>query len=432
MLTFCCSQIIQMPMNIYGSIILIALLAGFILETLADRLNLKALDPELPEEFAGVYDAEKYAGSQEYTRVKTRFGLVTGIFDLLVLLLFWQLGGFNYLDQLVRAWQYGTVVNGLIFTGCLLLARTVISLPFSIYSTFIIEERFGFNRTTPLTFLTDLLKGIFLAVVLGGPLLATVLWFFDTTGSAAWLWCWAAVTSFTLFVQFIAPTWIMPLFNKFTPLAEGELREAIFAFADSVGFSLQNVFVMDGSKRSSKSNAFFTGFGRNKRIALFDTLIEKHTVPELVGVLAHEIGHYKKKHILQGLAISIVHTGIMLYLLSIFVSHPGLFAAFQMEHSSVYAGMIFFGLLLTPLDMVLAPLMKLLSRYNEFEADRFAVESTGEPDSMIDALKKLSLHNLANLTPHPFYVFLHYSHPPLLQRIAALREVAGKEYKQGV
>jgi len=243
----------------------------------------------------------------------------------------------------------------------------------------------------------------------------------------AWLWCWGAVTVFTLFVQFIAPTWIMPLFNKFTPLGEGELREAIFAFADSVGFSLQNVFVMDGSKRSSKSNAFFTGFGRNKRIALFDTLIEKQTVAELVGVLAHEIGHYKKKHIFQGMAISIVHTGVMLYLLSIFVSHPGLFAAFQMEHSSVYAGMIFFGLLFTPLDMVLSPLMSMLSRYNEFEADRFAGEKTGRPQSLIDALKKLSVDNLANLTPHPFYVLLHYSHPPLLQRIAALRAVGGQE-----
>jgi len=189
---------------------------------------------------------------------------------------------------------------------------------------------------------------------------------------------------------------------------------------------------MDGSKLSSKSNAFFTGFGRNKRIALFDTLIEKQTVAELVGVLAHEIGHYKKKHIFQGMAISIVHTGVMLYLLSIFVSHPGLFAAFQMEHSSIYAGMIFFGLLFTPLEMILSPLMNALSRYNEFEADRFAGEKTGRPQSLIDALKKLSVDNLANLTPHPFYVFLHYSHPPLLQRIAALRSVVGKANDQGV
>jgi STE24 endopeptidase len=412
-------------MNIYGLIILIALLANFVLALIADWLNLRALDPLLPSEFAGVYDTEKYASSQEYTRVGTRFGFVTGTFDLALLLIFWQVGGFNYLDQLVRGWGLGVVATGLVFTGILLLAKTLISLPFSIYSTFVIEERFGFNRTSPATFIADLGKGIMLTIVLGGPLLAAVLWFFATTGNLAWLWCWGAVTLFTLVVQFIAPAWIMPLFNKFSPLEEGDLREAIFKFADSVGFSLKNVFVMDGSKRSSKSNAFFTGFGRNKRIALFDTLINKHSVPELVGVLAHEIGHYQKKHITQGMVISILHTGVMLYLLSIFVSHPGLFSAFFMDHSSVYAGMIFFGLLFTPIELVLSLLMNILSRHNEFEADAFAAEHTGAPESMIEALKKLSADNLANLTPHPFYVLLHYSHPPLLQRIAALRALAG-------
>lgn len=414
-------------MNIYGLIILIALLANFVLALIADWLNLRALDPQLPNEFAGVYDTEKYASSQEYTRVGTRFGLVTGTFDLILLLIFWQAGGFNYLDQLVRGWGLGMVATGLLFTGILLLAKTVISLPFSIYSTFVIEERFGFNRTTPATFIADLSKGIALTILLGGPLLAAVLWFFATTGGLAWLWCWGVVTLFTLTVQFVAPAWIMPLFNKFSPLEEGELRQAIFKFAESVGFSLQNVFVMDGSKRSSKSNAFFTGFGRNKRIALFDTLISKHSVPELVGVLAHEIGHYQKKHITQGMVISILHTGVMLYLLSIFVSHPGLFSAFYMDHSSVYAGMIFFGLLFTPIELVLSLLMNILSRHNEFEADAFAAKHTGEPESMIAALKRLSADNLANLTPHPFYVLLHYSHPPLLQRIAALRSPADRK-----
>jgi STE24 endopeptidase len=414
-------------MNIYGAIILVALLGNFVVGIIADWLNLRALAPELPAEFAGVYDSGKYAASQAYTRVKTRFGFVTGTFDLALLLLFWQVGGFNYLDQLVRGWGYGVVATGLLFTGILLLAKTLLGLPFSIYSTFVIEERFGFNRTSPATFLADLLKGVALTIVLGGPLLAAVLWLFATAGPLAWLWCWAAVSLFTLLVQFVAPTWIMPLFNKFTPLAEGELRRAIFAFAESVDFPLRNVFVMDGSKRSSKSNAFFTGFGRNKRIALFDTLINNHTVPELVGVLAHEIGHYQKKHILQGLVIGILHTGVMLYLLAIFVSHPGLFAAFYMEHSSVYAGMIFFGLLLTPIELVLSLLMNLLSRHNEFAADAFAAEHTGAPASMIGALKKLSVHNLANLTPHPFYVFIHYSHPPLLQRITALRAAAAEK-----
>ncbi|MBU0482658.1 MAG: M48 family metallopeptidase [Proteobacteria bacterium] len=414
-------------MNIYGWIILAALLANYFLELVSDRLNLAALEPELPQEFAGVYDPAEYARSQQYTRTRTGFGLLTGTFNLLILLLFWQLGGFNALDQLVRGWQFNVIVTGLIFSGLLLLAKTVISLPFTLYSTFVIEEKFGFNRTTPATFVADLLKGLLLTVLLGGPLLAGVLWFFEATGQFAWLWCWFAVTLFTLIVQFVAPTWIMPLFNKFSPLEEGALREAIFSFADSVGFSLQNVFVMDGSKRSSKSNAFFTGFGRNKRIALFDTLINKHSVGELVAVLAHEIGHYQKKHILQGIMISIVHTGVMLYLLSIFVSHPGLFSAFAMEHSSVYAGLLFFGLLFTPLEMILAPLMHMLSRHNEYEADRFAVTNTDEPENMINALKKLAATNLANLTPHPFHVFLHYSHPPLLARIAAIREITPRE-----
>ncbi len=414
-------------MNIYGLIILIALVANFVLALIADWLNLRALDPQLPSEFAGIYDTEKYARSQEYTRVGTRFGFVTGTFDLALLLIFWQVGGFNYLDQLVRGWGLGLLATGLVFTGLLLLAKTLISLPFSIYSTFVIEERFGFNRTSPATFIADLGKGIILTILLGGPLLAAVLWFFATAGNLAWLWCWGAVTIFTLTVQFIAPAWIMPLFNKFSPLEEGDLRQAIFNFADSVGFSLKNVFVMDGSKRSNKSNAFFTGFGRNKRIALFDTLINKHSVAELVGVLAHEIGHYQKKHIFQGMVISILHTGLMLYLLSIFVSHPGLFSAFYMDHSSVYAGMIFFGLLFTPLELVLSVLMNILSRHNEFEADAFAAEHTRAPEQMINALKKLSVDNLANLTPHPFYVLLHYSHPPLLQRINALRATAGGE-----
>ncbi len=414
-------------MNIYGWIILIALLTNFIIELISDRLNIKALAPELPDEFAGVYDPDKYARSQEYTKTRTRFGFKVGLFDLVLLLAFWQIGGFNWLDQIVRGWGLNTIVSGLLFCGLLIIARTLISLPFKIYSTFVIEEEFGFNRTTPATFVTDLLKGLLLTVILGGPLLAAILAFFEYAGHLAWLWCWIAVTVFTLIVQFIAPTWIMPLFNKFTPLEEGELREAIFAFADKVGFSLQNVFVMDGSKRSSKSNAFFTGFGRNKRIALFDTLINQQTVDELVGVLAHEIGHYQKKHIIQGMGISIIHTGIMLYLLSIFVSHAGLFSAFYMDHSSIYAGMIFFGMLFTPLEMILGPLMNLLSRKNEYEADRFAIENTGESESMINALKKLAAHNLANLTPHPFYVFMHYSHPPLLQRIAAIRKIAGKE-----
>ncbi|RMI15140.1 MAG: M48 family peptidase [Calditrichaeota bacterium] len=411
-------------MNIYGIIILTALIGSYLLELITDLLNLKALRPELPEEFRDVYDPEKYRRSQEYTRARTRFGILTSTVSLAVTLAFWFAGGFNYLDQIVRGWNLGNIGTGLAYIGVLALARGLLSLPFTIYSIFVIEERFGFNKTTPKTFVLDLIKGTLLSLTIGGVVLAGVLWFFEHAGSLAWLYCWAAVTLFMLIMQFIAPTWIMPLFNKFTPLEDGELKQAILEYARSVHFPLQNVFVIDGSRRSTKSNAFFTGFGKNKRIALFDTLIANHTVRELVAVLAHEIGHYKKKHILKSMIISIVHMGVMFYLLSIFLTHRGLFEAFFMEHMSVYAGLIFFAMLFSPIEMILSLLLHIFSRKNEFEADRFAAETIEDPEDMVRALKKLSAHNLSNLTPHPAYVFLHYSHPPVLERIRAIRNLA--------
>ena len=415
-------------MNIYGVIILATLLASYLLDLITEIINLKALREELPEEFADVYDREKYRKSQAYTRERTRFGLLTSSFGLLVTLVFWFAGGFNYLDEIVRSWSLGPIWTGLLYIGILILARSAISLPFSIYSTFAIEERYGFNKTTPKTFILDLIKGTALGIVIGGAVLAGVLYFFEYSGPYAWLYCWIAVTLFSLVMQFIAPTWIMPLFNKFTPLEEGDLRSAIMDYARSVKYPLENLFVMDGSKRSSKSNAFFTGFGKHKRIALFDTLIENQTVPEIVAVLAHEIGHFKKKHILQSMVIGILHTGVMFYLLSIFLSHQGLFEAFYMENAAatpIYAGLIFFGMLFSPIEMILSVFMQIFSRKNEFEADRYAAETTGDPESMVSALKKLSAHNLSNLTPHPLYVFLNYSHPPVLERIRAIRVLAG-------
>ena len=415
-------------MNIYGVIILATLLASYLLDLITEIINLKALREELPEEFADVYDREKYRKSQAYTRERTRFGLLTSSFGLLVTLVFWFAGGFNYLDEIVRSWSLGPIWTGLLYIGILILARSAISLPFSIYSTFAIEERYGFNKTTPKTFILDLIKGTALGIVIGGAVLAGVLYFFEYSGPYAWLYCWIAVTLFSLVMQFIAPTWIMPLFNKFTPLEEGDLRSAIMDYARSVKYPLENLFVMDGSKRSSKSNAFFTGFGKHKRIALFDTLIENQTVPEIVAVLAHEIGHFKKKHILQSMVIGILHTGVMFYLLSIFLSHQGLFEAFYMENAAatpIYAGLIFFGMLFSPIEMILSVFMQIFSRKNEFEADRYAAQTTGDPESMVSALKKLSAHNLSNLTPHPFYVFLNYSHPPVLERIRAIRVLAG-------
>ncbi|MBI4585406.1 MAG: M48 family metallopeptidase [Planctomycetes bacterium] len=409
-------------MNIYGLIILAALLIEHVLSLAADLLNLRSLRPELPEEFKGLYDAEAYRRSQEYTRARTRSGILHGTMDLLAVLAFWFAGGFNWLDALVRGWGYDPLVTGIVYIGFLALAMMALDLPFGIHSTFVIEERFGFNQTTARTFILDRLKGLLLAALLGIPLLAAVLAFFDFAGKYAWLCCWAAAAVFTLILQLIFPTWILPLFNRFKPLAEGELKEAILGYARKVGFRLENIFVMDGSRRSSKSNAFFTGFGKQKRLALFDTLIGKYTVPELVAVVAHETGHFKKKHIHKSLLIGIARLGLVFYLLSLFISQEGLFGAFYMEKPSIYAGLLFFGMLFTPLEMLLSLFLQIFSRRNEFEADRYAAGTIDRPETLVETLKKLSLHNLSNLTPHPFYVFLNHSHPPVLERIQAIRK----------
>lgn len=413
-------------MNAYFVIILVAILFEYALDVVANVLNLRAMKPEMPAALQDVYKADEYRKSQEYTRATTRFGFVTGIFSLVLLLGFWFLGGFNFLDEVMRGWDFPIVVTGVLYIGILVLAYSVVSLPFSIYSTFVIEERFGFNKTTPRTFVADLLKGLALAAVLGVPVLAGILAFFEYAGALAWLYCWAAVTLFMLALEFVAPTWIMPLFNKFTPLETGQLRDAIMEYARGVDFKVNNIFVIDGSKRSSKANAFFTGFGRNKRIALFDTLIEKHTVSELVAVLAHEIGHYKKKHILQGIVVRVANTGAVFFLLSIVLGSTELYDAFFMDEQSTYSGLLFFALLYTPVNVVLSVVLNVVSRKHEYEADRWSAETYEEPASLVESLKKLSAENLSNLDPHPFFVFLNYSHPPLLNRVEAI-ERRGKQ-----
>ena len=413
-------------MNTFAVIILVALVGEYVLSVATGVLNARAFSPTVPAEFTGVFDDATYAQAQRYTATRTRLGLIRGAFDLAVVLLFWFAGGFEWLDQALRGLDRGPVVTGLLYIGGLGVASTLLGLPFRIYSTFGIEARYGFNRTTPTTFVADLLKGVLLAVVLGGALLAIILGFFEWAGPLAWLWCWIAATVFMLAIQFVAPTWIMPLFNTFTPLDTGDLHDAILQYARSARFPLRGIFVVDGSRRSSKANAFFTGFGRHKRIGLFDTLVEQYTVPELVAVVAHEVGHYKKRHVWQGMALSIAHLGAMLWILSLFLEQEGLFAAFYVTEPSVYAGLLFFGLLFTPVELILSVLVNLFSRRNEFEADRFAAETTGSGDALIDALKKLSADTLTNLTPHPLAVFLSYSHPPVLQRIAALRRLAAR------
>lgn len=413
-----------MTINFIAWIILGTLGVNLALKALADYLNIRTLQKDLPDEFSDVYDADRYRKSQEYLRVNTRFEWIVSIFDMTVFLIFWFAGGFPVLDTWVRSWSLSPVFTGLLYMGILLLAKAILSLPFSIVDTFVIEEKYGFNQTTWLTFGTDRLKGLLLAVVLGAPLLAGILSFFEYAGANAWWYCWVAVALFMLFVQFVAPTWIMPLFNKFTPIEEGDVKNAIIAYARSINFALKNIFVMDGSKRSSKANAYFTGFGSNKRIVLFDTLVEQHDTDELVAVLAHEMGHFKKRHILQMMLFGIGQMGVLFYLLSLFISQPALFEAFFMgDRISVYAGLIFFGMLFAPIDFFVGLAVQMISRKNEYEADRFAVETGGKAHALIAALKKLSARNLSNLTPHPLYVFLNYSHPPVLERIKRLRTI---------
>lgn len=408
-------------MNWYLFFILCVLLCSYLLDFFVSLLTIRSLDPQLPQEFTGVYNADEYARSQEYTRMTTRFSLLHDSIMLPLTIGFIVLGGFNVLDQWVRGVGYSPILTGLLFTGLLLLLNSLLQLPFSLYSTFVIEHRFGMNRTTVATFFLDIGKTVLLAILLGGPLLALILWFFERSGNMAWLYCWLLVVAFTIVMQFLAPVVIMPFFNRFTPLADGPLKDALSDYARKQHFTLQGIYTMDGSKRSNRLNAFFTGFGRFRRIVFFDTLIEKLTAEELIVILAHEMGHFKKRHILKMMAVAILQTGLMFYILSWFIGNEGVFAAFGMEHISIYAGLVFFGFLYSPLSMVFSIAGNLFSRRYEFEADAFAVQTTGLCLEFINGLKKLCLANLSNLTPHPLQVFLQYSHPPVLQRIEVLR-----------
>ncbi len=408
--------------NLYAVVILAALLAEYALNVVSDLLNLRHLQPELPDEFRDTFDEEEYERAQDYTRTRTRFGLLSSTFGIAVLLTFWFAGGFEWLDTLVRGWGFGPIITGLLYIGLLVLGRSAFSLPFSIYSTFVIEERFGFNETTPKTFVVDLFKSLALGVAIGGPLLAAILWFFQSTGPYGWVYAWVAVTAVMLLLQFFAPRYLMPLFNDFEPLEEGELRESIFSYADSVDFPVNEVYVMDGSRRSNKANAFFTGFGANRRIVLFDTLVEQLEVDELLTVVAHEMGHYKLHHIPQRIAISVIQTGVLFLLLSVFLQVDGLFEAFYVDQPAVYTGLLFFGLLYSPVDLLLSLPLNAWSRHHEFQADRFAVNTTGRGETLVSGLKRLAETNLSNLTPHPLTVTLDYSHPPLLERIASIRK----------
>lgn len=408
-------------MNNWLLVILLFLIGSYLLEQVLSYLNIKALLSKVPVEFQGIIDSDKYLKSQEYTRVTSQFGLVQSTVSTLALIIFLLAGGFNTVDVFIRGFGQGSLVNGILYIACLILLSSLLSLPFSLYSTFVIEERFGFNNTTLKTFCTDIIKGLFLAILIGTPVLFLILWFFETTGGAAWVYCWLGLTLFSIVLQFLAPVLIMPIFNTFTPLEDGPLKEKVLGFAQNASFNIQGIYTMDGSKRSSKLNAFFTGFGKFRKIVFYDTLLEKLDDDEIIAVLAHEMGHYKHRHILTMMMISICQTGLLFFLLSLFIGNESLFAAFQMEHISIYGALIFFSFIFSPITLLLGIGVNILSRKNEFQADRYAADPPSRGMALVNGLKKLSVANLSNLTPHPAMVFFHYSHPPVLERIQVLR-----------
>lgn len=409
-------------MNFWLFIILLIICTSYLLDTIVSLLNVKALSSALPDEFFDTLSPAEYSQSQEYTKATTFFTLAESSYTFLLTILFIVFGGFQYLDLFARRHANDVIVAGLIFTGSFMFLSFMAKLPFSIYFTFVLEERFGFNKTTVTTFILDIFKGGLLVILIGGPLLALILWFFIHTGAYGWLFCWLGVVLFAILLQYLAPIIILPLFNKFTPLPEGKLRDIIFDYAQRQKFVIRDIFTMDGSKRSGKLNAFFIGFGKFKKIVFFDTLVEKLEDTEILAVLAHEMGHYKLKHIPKMILASIIQTGVMFYLLSIFLNTSGISSALGIELPSVYASLVVFGFLYSPISLFVSILFHALSRRHEFEADRYATMTTGSAISLISSLKKLSKANMSNLTPHPLKVFIYYSHPPLLARIEQLRK----------
>lgn len=410
-----------MTYNAVFVIIVVIILVDFALERYLDYLNSRKWSTDLPDELRDVFDAAQYKKQQEYKRINDRFSLLTSTFSLVIILLMLFLGGFRLVDGWARDVSQHYILIVLVFFGILAIASDMLNTPFDLWDTFVIEEKFGFNKTTPRTYVLDKIKGWLLGAFIGGGLLALIVWFYRLTDSLFWVYAWALVTFFSVFMAMFYSSLIVPLFNKQTPLEEGELRNSIKAFSDKAGFRLDNIYVIDGSKRSTKANAYFTGLGPKKRIVLYDTLIKELSTQEIVAVLAHEIGHYKKKHMLTGMLAGIVQTGLTLFILSLLVANPALSEALGGEEPSFHLGLIAFAVLYSPISLIAGLLMNQVSRKHEYAADRF-VKDTYDAEALVGALKKLSSKNLSNLTPHPVYVFFHYSHPTLLQRIQALRK----------
>ncbi|MDC9722969.1 MAG: M48 family metallopeptidase [Urechidicola sp.] len=399
-------------------IIISILIINFIFDKILDFLNAQHFGDKLPNELADVYDEKAYLKSQKYKNLNFRFSLLTSTFSILLTLAFFLLDGFKFVDDFARNYSQNNIVIALIFFGIIMLGSDILTTPFSYYKTFVIEEKFGFNKSTKKLFWIDKIKGWLMTIIIGGIILSLVVWFYEFTGNQFWIYAWGLVAVFTLFMNMFYSTLIVPLFNKQTPLEDGGLKTEIEDFAKKVGFKIDNIFVIDGSKRSSKANAYFAGFGRAKRIVLYDTLINDLTINEIVAVLAHEVGHYKRKHTVFNLIASILLTGITLYILSLLIHNPLLSEALGTEQS-FHIGLIAFGILYSPISEITGLLMNIISRKFEYQADDFAKEHYGA-SPLISSLKKLSKNSLSNLTPHKAYVFIHYSHPTLRERILNL------------
>lgn len=402
-------------------IIIGILIFDYLVDLFLDYLNAKHYNDELPADLQDVYDADEYKKSQAYKLTNYKFGKLSGLFSIVLTLSFICFDGFKYIDDYTRTITNNSILIALIFFGIIMIGSDIITTPFSYYQTFVIEEKFGFNKSTKKLFFLDKLKDWLMSAVLGGGILALIIWFFDFTGKDFWLYAWVLVTLFSLFMNMFYAKLIVPLFNKQTPLEEGNLRDKIATYAKTIGFELDNIFVIDGSKRSTKANAYFSGFGSQKRITLYDTLINDLNDDEIVAVLAHEVGHYKRKHIIYNLMLSTLVTGFTLWLLSVFISNPMLSEALGVQTPSFHIGMIAFGMLYSPISQITGFFMNSLSRKFEYQADDYA-KNTHNSGDLISSLKKLSKNSLSNLTPHSAYVWFHYSHPSLLQRIKNLKQ----------
>ena len=402
-------------------ILIVIIIVKFLFDTFLNAQNAKHFNDAIPKELEGIYNPEEYEKSQAYKKVNYKFSLITSAFSLLLTLLFFIFEGFAFVDEIARNLTNNTILITLIFFGIILFASDILTLPFSYYKTFVIEEKFGFNKSTLKTFILDKIKGWLMLLIIGGGILALLTWFYQLTTTNFWLYAWGLIAVFTIFMNLFYSKLIVPIFNKQTSLEEGELKTAIDNFGKKVGFKLDNIFVIDGSKRSTKANAYFSGFGPQKRVTLYDTLINDLETDEIVAVLAHEIGHYTKKHIIYNLVLSIILTGFTFYILSLFVGNQLLSQALGVETTSFHIGLISFGILYSPISEITGFLMNIISRKFEYEADDYA-KNNYNAAALISSLKKLSKNNLSNLTPSSLYVKFHYSHPTLFERIINLKK----------